>query len=578
MKEIEEYINQVTWRIQENANTNFSLSGLKSYLASTFLARDAIGHMPRAAGQYHINGAIHVHDLDGGQFSPYCLGADLLKVLQIGIKTPGAISKPAKHFDVLVDHLVNMTYMYTQEWNGAIAWRDFDILAAPFVAYDNLSYDQVKQNMQRLIFNLSYPLRAAYQNPFTNITFALKPPSYYKNMNVIVGGKVQDEKYSYFQDEINMINLAFCDIMIEGDELGRPHTFPLPTYNITEDFDWDSNVADKIFEMTAKYGLPYFSNYLGNETYKVSDSVSMCCRLRLNTKEINKVTGGIWNYGSNTGSLAITTINLSQIGHLSKDDNQFYQRLDRILEACKEYLLWKKERIKWGFEHGLMPVSYEYIHTLDTFFLTIGIIAMNEACINLHQKNIVEDEIFAEQVTKYISDKTFQFQRETGHLFNFEATPGEGASYRLAKIDRKRFPDIFTQGTNETPYYTGSNMIPANHPFQLDFIDHQQKMQKYFTGGSILHMYFGEPATAGAVKNIIKGMCTSTILPYISYSPIYSICSKHGIHYKMDGICPTCGEQGEVYSRVVGYYRPVSKWNVGKQQEFRDRYIPKSYI
>jgi len=572
MKEIQEYIHKSTWRVHENANTNFSLSGLKAHIASTFLARDCISHMPGAARQYHINGAIHCHDLDGGQYTPYCLGADLLKLIQMGVKTDAAKSRPAKHFDVLVDHLVNITYMYTQEWNGAIAWRDFDILAAPFIRHDNLTYKQVKQNIQRLVFNLSYPLRAAFQNPFSNITFALKPPSYYKDITPIIGGKPLEDETTYadYQPEIDMINLAFCEVMIEGDEYGHPHTFPLPTYNITSDFDWYSPVADKIFELTAKFGLPYFANYLGNDKYKVEDAVSMCCRLRLKTNEIQRISGGTWNYGSNTGALAVCTINTAQIGYLSKTEEEFYKRYDLVLEAAKEYLLWKKEQIQFAFDNNLMPVSKSYIHSLNTFFLTIGIIAVNEASMNFCGKDILHNSEWCEKVTKYAADKTLQFQQETGHLFNFEATPGEGTSYRLARIDKRRFPDIYTQGTYEIPFYTGSNLIPADNPFQMEY-EHQERMQQYFTGGSILHLYYATYFSRDRIRELIKNMCTDTTLPYLSYSPVYCICSLHGIHYKKDGICPICGEQGEVYSRVVGYYRPVSKWNLGKRAEFKNR-------
>ena len=575
MKEVREYIEKSTWRINENANTNYSLSGLKSYLANTFLARDCIANMPQSARQYHQNGAIHAHDLDSG-FGPYCLGADLLKLLQNGIKTPGVTTHPAKHLDVFLDHIVNLTYMYTKEWNGAIAWRDLDVLAAPFIRNDHLDYDDVVQNIQRLVFNLSFPLRSADQNPFSNLTLALQPPSYYENMNVIIGGKLRQDTYSDYQDEIDLFNIAFCDVMLKGDAEGKPHTFPLPTYNITKDFDWNSEVADKIFELTAKWGTPYFASYIGQSNFSVEDSISMCCRLRLNTDEIQRVSGGTWNYGSNTGSIAVATINLAQIGFLAKTSEQFFDRLNLILESSKKYLLWRKNRAIWCFENGLMPVSRQYIRSLDTFFLTIGIIGLNEASLNLFGSDIVENAEWCEYVVKYVREKTFEMQKETGHLFNFEATPAEGASYRLARIDRSRFGDyIITQGTPESPYYTNSSMIPANHELNHDIISvirHQEKMQRHYTGGTIFHIFTGdEPADSGAIRELIHRVCEKTVLPYVSYTPIFAICPEHGQQYGSSSTCQTCGKECDVYSRVVGYYRPVRKWNDGKKQEFNDR-------
>ena len=896
---IEEYVKRSSWRSNANANWNYSFSGLQSYIAGTILAKDAIKEFGKF-GKRHIDGSYHLHNLENGKFGRYCNGNDLLTLLQKGLINVGGITaKPAKHFSSLCDQIVNYTYLMTGEFAGAQAWRDIDILSAPFIYNDDLNYNKVKQEIQQLIWNLSFNLRPGYQSPFVNFTLGLRPSKYYKDMKAVVGGGIQKDYYSDFQDEIDLFNDAFLDIMIEGPGDGKPFTFPLPTYNITKDFNWDSEVNKKIFELASKWGTPYFANYV-NSTMSEDDALSMCplagnekvliqsnrykrfeystianlddgciysiysdgkfvrgkfnkyinqdmlkitlnnnhtvemstkhlnfikrnktsneetlraeklttdmylpyslnvfegeggnrdfgyligayagdgsfdadttiifslsqegiknkkvvseliriskqhfganselfpsedtklltlkiyskaivgmckefvldkqrnkcyspkvfemskefregvieghldtdggnrhriytssikmveslnmlaatlgtttsiykdsrkgrlgiepnyavliyqlnrdsygdvwfkennklwvkiksiksttkstaycfevmnnepiftigttgilthnCRLRLNLKEVQKVSGGIWNFGANTGSLAVFTINMSRIGYMTNgNDEKFYKILDSLLEDGKNYLIAKKECIFKSSKLGLFPMTNVYIgdKLLKTYFLTIGINGLNECSINFCDKNILENVDWCEKVLAHISQKVLEFQQETGQLFNFEATPGEGCSYTLAKLDVDKFPGIFTQGTEKVPFYTGSSLIPANIEMLPETaMKHQEKLQRHYTGGTVFHIDEGRiDYSPKAVECYIRRTCKNYTLPYITWSPTYTICPTHG----KSGGKYACCDKAEIYSRVVGYYRPVERWNAGKKEEFNGK-------
>ena len=500
-----------------------------------------------------------------------CSGNDLLGLLQKGLINVGNVAaKPPKHFSTAIDQMTNFTFLMTGEFQGAQAWINPDILLAPYIHKDKLTYDDVKQELQQFIWNLSFSLRPGFQSVFSNLTFGLRPSKYYENLPVNIGGELLgNTTYSDYQDEIDLFNQAFIDTMIEGPGEGKMFTFPLPTYNITKDFDWNSEISNSIFELAAKWGSPYFSNYLGTDLSE-DDNLSMCCRLRLNMKEVQKVSGGIWNIGSNTGSLAVFTINLPRIGYISNgNEKKFYRILDQMLNHGKKYLLKKKEFIREGVNKGLFPMISEYIGNklFKTYFLTIGINGMNECSMNFCEQDIIENVKWCNEVSKYIKNKVYQFQVESGHLFNYEATPGEGASYSLAKTDVEKYPDIFTQGSRDSVYYTGSTLIPMNYDIDLvKALDHQNLLQSNYTGGTVFHVDIGELGNRDSIKEIVKKTCENTQLPYITWSPSYSICPDHG---RTAG--KGCCDKSETYTRVVGYLRPVQKFNKGKKLEFDEK-------
>ncbi len=573
---IEEYVKRSSWRSNANANWNYSFSGLQAHIAGTALAKDAIQTYGRI-GKKHLDGSYHIHNLDAGIYGRYCNGNDLLGLLQKGLYNPsGVSSKPAKHFSTALDHMVNMTYILTGEFAGAQAWRDMDILLAPFIWYDDLNEEEVKQELQEMVWSFSFPMRPNFQTPFLNLTFGLKPSKYYKELTPVIGGQTSTrlgrETYSDFQDEIDLINKCFLDIMIEGPGDGKPFTFPLPTYNITKDFDWDSPISDQIFTLAAKWGTPYFANYI-NSTMEEEDALSMCCRLRLNLKEVQRVSGGIWNFGANTGSLAVFTINMPRIGYLSNgDEKKFFTILDKNLEDGKEYLLTKKCCINKGTKLGLFPMTNAYVGNklAKTYFLTIGINGLNECSVNFCGEDILTNVDWCEKILKHIAEKVLEFQRDSGELFNFEATPGEGCSYSLAKLDVEKLTGIFTQGTDKVPYYTGSSLIPSNIEIGiLDALKHQEQLQRHYTGGTVFHIDLGDDAGVGVsgIKSMIRATCTNNTLPYITWSPSYSVCPTHGKNFGKGDCC----DKAEVYSRVVGYYRSVDRWNIGKRAEFNQK-------
>jgi len=569
-KTIDEYINNNSWRIKSNANHNRSFSGLQSHIAGTSLAKDAISHLGKI-GRKHLDGAFHLHNLETGLHGRYCNGNDAFSLLQKGLINVGGVNaKPAKHFATCLDQISNFTYLMTGEFAGAQGWRDLDILLAPYIHKDKLNYDVVKQNLQQFIWNLNFNMRPGFQTPFCNITFGLRPSKYYKNLPVLAGDILPDSHYTDYQDEIDLFNKAFFDILIESPDGISPFVFPMPTINITKDFKWDSEISDKIFELASRWGTPYFANYL-NTTLSEEDALSMCCRLKINLKDVQKFSGGIWNYGANTGSLAVFTVNMSRIGYMANgNEKKFYRILDSVLEDGRDYLIQKKQYIKEGSKKGLFPMTDVYVGEKlnKSYFLTIGINGLNECSMNFCEQNIIENKEWCEKVLKYVSARVLEFQQQTEQLFNFEAVPGEGSSYSLARLDREKFPDIYTQGTYDEPYYTGSSLVPMNTEIGLpDAIRHQESLQRHYTGGTVFHIDLGEMANTKSVKNIIRNTLSHSTLPYVTWSPSYTNCPIHG---KQNGKGCEC-EESETWSRVVGYYRSVNKWNIGKRKEFSEK-------
>lgn len=577
-KEIDEYINKSSWRSHSNANWNYSFSGLQSAISGKELATDAIEKFGKF-GKKHKDGYYHLHNLEGGVYGRYCQGNSLIELLQKGLYNPAGVSaKPAQHLMTAIDHIINMTYLMTGEWQGAMAWPHLDIILAPYVRKDKLSYEEIKQEMQRMIWSFSFPLRPNFQSPFTNITFGLRPNKYFEQLIPFAGSNIySDTTYSDYQHEIDLINKAFLDVMIEGaGDIGFP--FPLPTYNITKDFKWHNmnnpeSVEYKIFELAAKWGSPYFSNYISTNI-KEEDLLSMCCRLNIRLDEVQRASGGIWNFGNSTGSLAVCTLNMSRLGYLSNgNDRRFYKLLDIQLEDIKNYLLLKKKYVAEGKDLGLFPMTNHYVgdKILQTYFLTVGLNGLNECSVNYCEQNILENESWCAEILEYMRNSVLEMQKSTSQLFNFEATPGEGSSYSLAKLDREKFDDdIFTQGTAEAPYYTGNSMIPMNYETYTEVaLRHQANLQKFYTGGSIFHIDEGNVAfsySPKSIANYIRDICEKYTLPYITWSPTLTNCPVHG-----KGYGKACCDKSTEYTRVVGYYRPVERFNIGKKQEFREK-------
>ena len=577
---IKEYINQAPMTVNENANSNFSISGLKSHVASTILKEYTMGMSP--AAKYHKKGCMHLHDSSGGPWSAYCRGLDLMSIFMEGIKNPaGTESNPASHFDVAVDHIVNAFYVSTNEWEGAQAFSNTDTLLAGFVWHDKLTQREVTQGMQRLIFNLSYPLRAGGQTPFTNLSFDLTCPEHMKNEPVVISGLPTEKTYGDLQKEMDMINLGFLEIMINGDKYGNPHTFPIPTYAITKEFNWDCEVTDRLFELTAKFGLPYYMNYVGSGL-DPSAVRSMCCRLNLNLNDVVEASkGGLWNSGVDTGSLSVVTINLAQLGYLANtrtdnNDNMlmyFYHRLDTLLDAAQEHNVWKRKMINEGFEMGLMPFTKSYLPNFNSFFSTIGCVGMNECCLNMFGKPIYECTEFVEGVLKYFHKYVQSLTKKYGYPWNFEETPAEGCSHSLALKDKNKYPNIITQGNGDNVFYTNSSHIYVGDEVGLgESLQIQEKFKKYYNGGTLFHIFCGESApTPKGTKDLIRNICTNTSIPYIALTKAYAVCKNCGLISDLSGTCPTCNDETTVWDRVTGFFRPVKAYNPGKTAEFNSR-------
>ncbi len=572
---VRDYIAKEDWRVYENANASYSLSGLLWHSAGTVMAYYGLNSIyPKEIANAHVNGDLHLHNLSMS-LAGYCAGWSLRQLLHEGFNgVPNKIeSKPPKHLRTAVGQMINFIGTLQNEWAGAQAFSSFDTYLAPFVKEDNLSYKEVKQAIQEFVFNINVASRWGGQTPFTNITLDLNPPDDLKEQAVTIGGKLQKATYSDYQDEIDLINKAFIECMIEGDARGRVFTFPIPTYNITKEFNWDSEISEMLFEMTAKYGLPYFQNFIGSEL-KPSDVRAMCCHLRLDLAELRRnATGGLFGSGESTGSVGVVTINLPRIGFLSKNEEQFFDKLDQVMYLAKQSLEIKRKMVQRNIDNWLLPYTKRYLGTLKNHFSTIGLVGMNEACLNFLGKDIAakEGQDFAIRVLKFMREKLTEYQQETGNIYNLEATPAEGTSYRLAKRDRQLYPQILTQGKKD-PYYTNATSLPVDYSDDVLFaLKHQEPLQTLYTGGTVLHAFLGERITGKEANLLVKKMANNSTLPYFTITPTFSICGDDGYLNGKQEKCPKCGKATEVYSRVVGYLRPVKDWNLGKQEEWKDR-------
>ena len=582
---IDQYLEKLDWKVNENSNMAYSLQGLNNYIASEVSKTYWLNKIyPPELKNAHLEGDIHIHDL--GLISVYCVGWDLMDLLMKGFKgAKGKVeSGPAKHFRSALGQIINFFYTLQGEAAGAQAFSNFDTLLAPLIRFDNLSYTDVKQALQEFVFNINVPTRVGFQTPFTNITMDLHPPKAYTDQPVVIGGIQQETTYSEYQEEMNMLNKSFLEVMVEGDALGRVFTFPIPTYNITKDFDWDNPTLEFLWEATAKYGIPYFSNFV-NSSMSPDDSRSMCCRLRLDTSKLEARGGGLFGANPLTGSIGVVTVNLPRIGYLALDEDDYFDRLEKQIDLAQSSLEIKRKVLETFTDSGLYPYTKFYLNSVKerfnkfwkNHFSTIGIIGMNESCLNFLSCDIASEEgnTFANKVMDFLRDKLVTFQEETGNNYNLEATPAEGTTYRLARIDRAQIPDILVANNEKgvEPFYTNSTQLPVNYSNDVfEVLDLQDELQAKYTGGTVLHVFAGERLNdLDSMKHLVKKICDNYTLPYFTFSPTFSVCPSHGYisgeHYN----CPRCSDNCEVYSRVVGYLRPVSQWNGGKQAEFNMR-------
>ncbi|MEM4641347.1 MAG: ribonucleoside triphosphate reductase [Candidatus Pacearchaeota archaeon] len=584
VERIDQYLEKLDWEVQENANMAFSLQGLNHYGVSYVIKKYWLNKVyPKEIREAYESGDLHIHNLDS--LATYCCGWDLYDLLLKGFGgVPGKVeSKPPKHFRTALLQLVNFFYTLQGESAGAQAISNFDTLLAPFIYYDNLDYKEVKQALQEFLFNMAVPTRTGFQCPFTNITLDLTPSPVYAEMPVIVNGQPKDRTYKEFAEEMKILNKALYEVYMEGDKSGRPFHFPIPTINITKDFPWNEEAFDGIFEASGKYGINYFANYVNSEM-KPEDVRSMCCRLRLDLRELyNRGGGGLFGSGSLTGSIGVVTINLPRIGYLAKTKKQFFEILSKVMDLAKESLEIKRKTIENFMEKGLYPYSKFYLSSIKqtrnsyyaNHFSTIGIVGMNEALLNFLDTNIATKEgiSFALEVLDFMRDRILKYQEETGHLFNLEATPAESTAYRLALKDKQKYPDIITAGTKEIPFYTNSTQLPVNYTDDIfEALRLQDKLQCKYNGGTVMHLFLGESVNdVKVVKNLVKKVFSNFKLPYITITPTFSICKDHGYFSGKHFKCPKCSKSCEVYSRIVGYLRPVQQWNLGKQQEFEER-------
>jgi ribonucleoside-triphosphate reductase len=595
-----DYLGDKDWQVKENANTHKSVNGLNNYVREVFTKNYWLNEIyPSEIAQAHESGDIHLHDL--GFFGPYCAGWDLRQLLTDGF---GGVeskveSKPARHLRSFLGQIVNSTFTTQGETAGAQAWSSFDTYCAPFIRHDKLSYAQVKQALQEFVFNINVPTRVGFQCPFSNLTFDITVPKTLAQTAVIIGGQMQETCYGDYQAEMDIFNQAFCEVMLEGDAKGRVFTFPIPTINVTKEFDWDSPVVDRFVDITCKYGIPYFANYV-NAELSPEDAVSMCCRLRLDTSELRKRGGGLFGSNPLTGSIGVVTLNLPRIGYLAKDRADFFARLKAAANLAKESLEIKRKIIERETGRGLYPYSAHYLRHVKqrtksywtNHFNTIGLVGMHEAILNFAAHGgfveagikgkdgldsgitSPEGQAFAAEVMHFLRDLMVKFQEETGHFYNLEATPAEGTSYRLARADRRHFPDIICGG-GDTPYYTNSTQLPVAHTSDIfETLRLQDGLQSLYTGGTVLHLYLGESIEDPKVcKRLIQKVFSTNKLPYLSITPTFSICNIHGYLKGEQFACPSCGDQTEVWTRVVGYLRPVQKFNDGKRKEYHERAV-----
>ena len=582
---IDQYIGNLDWKVNENSNMGYSLQGLNNYVSAEVTKTywlDKI-YTPKI-GQAHKEGDLHIHDLN--LLSVYCVGWDLTDLLQEGFTgVAGKVaSKPAKHFRSALGQVVNFFYTLQGEAAGAQAFSDFDTLLAPFIRADKLNYDEVKQALQEFVFNVNVPTRVGFQTPFTNITLDLECPKHMADNPVIIGGEMQDTTYGEYQEEMNMLNKALLEVLSEGDANGRVFTFPIPTVNITKDFNWDNPVIESLWEASAKYGIPYFSNFI-NSDMDPEDARSMCCRLRIDNRQLEYRGGGLFGSNPMTGSVGVVTINLPRLALKSKNEKEFFKGLGELMDMAKDSLETKRKVLERLTDANLYPYTKFYLRNIKqrfnqywkNHFSTIGLIGTNEAALNLLGVDIGTDKgkAFAEKTLDFMRDRLVEYQKETGNNYNLEATPAEGTTYRLARLDKASFPDRahFANGLGaevKHPFYTNSSHLPVNYTDDLfELMDLQDNLQTKYTGGTVIHFFLGErmddPQT---LKKLVKTICENYKLPYFTFSPSFSICKNHGYLVGEHPTCPSCNETTEIYSRVVGFLRPTSQWNKGKQAEF----------
>ncbi|WP_273653757.1 ribonucleoside triphosphate reductase [Cellulomonas fimi] len=581
---IDEYLDRRDWRVNANANQGYSLGGLILNTAGKVVANYWLSHVyPAEVGRAHREGDLHIHDLD--MLSGYCAGWSLRTLLQEGLNgVPGKVdARPPKHFGSAIGQIVNFLGTMQNEWAGAQAFSSFDTYMAPYVRLDGLTYEQVRQGVQELVYNLNVPSRWGTQTPFTNLTFDWTCPEDLREQVPFVAGEPCDFTYGDLQHEMDLINQAYIEVMTEGDASGRVFTFPIPTYNITHDFDWESPNADRLFAMTAKYGLPYFQNFLNSEM-NPGDVRSMCCRLQLDLRELLKRGNGLFGSAEQTGSLGVVTINCARLGFLNPgDEHGLFDALSQLLDLARTSLELKRTVIQKYIDEGLFPYTKRYLGTLDNHFSTIGVNGLNEMV-----RNFTGDEFdltdprghaLVVRVLDFVRARMVRYQEETGHLYNLEATPAEGTTYRFAKEDRRRFHGILQAGTDDHPYYTNSSQLPVgftDDPFEA--LARQDDLQTKYTGGTVLHLYMSERlSTPEAARELVKRSLSTFRLPYLTVTPTFSVCTRHGYLSGEHPTCPRCADEGygevvcEVWTRVMGYHRPVSSFNIGKKGEHMER-------
>jgi ribonucleoside-triphosphate reductase (formate) len=597
---IDRYLERADWQVNENSNMAYSLQGLNNYVSSEISKIYWLNKIyPPEIRHAHSEGDFHVHDL--GILSVYCVGWDLEDLLLQGFKgAPGKVeSKPARHLRSALGQVVNFFYTLQGEAAGAQAFSHFDTLLAPFVRFDGLVFEGVKQALQEFVFNINVPTRVGFQTPFTNITMDLKVPAMFRDRHVIAGGGYRNETYGDFQEEMAIFNAAFLEVLSEGDAKGRVFTFPIPTYNITKDFVWDDPALDILWRVTARYGIPYFSNFV-NSDMSPEDTRSMCCRLRLDLRgltgerALERRGGGLFGANPLTGSIGVVTINMPRLGYVSADEGEFLQRLGELMDLARSSLEIKRKMLEMLTEKNLYPYTKHYLRGIKersgrfwkNHFSTIGLVGLNEASLNLLGANVGTEtgQLFALRVLDFMREKLIAFQEQTGNSYNLEATPAEGTSYRLARIDAEKFPGI-RSGSDSTgepgssreparfPFYTNSSQLPVQYSDDIfEVLDLQDELQTKYTGGTVVHLFIGEEITNPQnVKNLVKLICERYHLPYFTVTPTFSICATHGYLSGKQETCPHCGAASEVYSRVVGYLRPVNQWNEGKVEEFKER-------
>ncbi|MFC1711761.1 ribonucleoside triphosphate reductase [Patescibacteria group bacterium] len=574
-KTVHDYLMQNGWKANVNSNSNYSFSGLVLHTAGSVIANYVLNNVyPDKIRETHEKGYFHIHDLTHGMIG-YCAGWSLKNLLLMGFGNVShqVDSRPAYHLDTAILHMINFLRCSYNEFAGAQAFSSVDTYLAPFVREDKLSFEEVKQEMQRLVFSLNIPSKWGFEMPFTNFTFDIKAAGDLAKEKVVIGGKEQKTTYGDYQKEMDMINKAFLEVMLEGDDLGRIFTFPIPTYNLTKDFDWDSPIAKLLFKVTARFGIPYFQNYIGSNL-DPSSIRAMCCRLNLNLNQLMNQPGSLWGKGDSTGSIGVVTINLNRLAFVAKDKQEFFKLLAKYMDMAKESLEIKRKEVSKNLKEGLMPYARAYLGSFRNYFSTIGLCGANEACINLLDKTIVDEEgkIFSIEILQFMKKKLVDFQKETGHLYNLEATPAESTAYRFALLDKKHHKSIVTSGTSARPYITNSTQLPVGFTDDVsEALMHQNELQSLYTGGTVFHTFLGEEVSWTEARSLIKKIATQTALPYFTLTPTFSICSKHGRIKGKRFTCPQCSQPTEVYSRVVGYFRSVRLWNKGKRQEFEDR-------